>query len=416
MSNAEALLRQILAKADDDQLRLVYADVLQADGNPRGELIAIDLELGRTGLSERRTELSARRTALLEAHGGVWWPELPVARLDIRRGFVERVAGTAAELAAAQRIFDSEPVARAELCGAGSTFEEAPWQRRITELAVRGYLDKQGLVALAASPIAEQLERLDLASISLWQVPQLAADAFPGLRWLSLADNRLADRAGPFTELRCRTQIEVLDLRRCQLAAPAVMELIAGMTALRELRLSGNPIGPDGGVALARRLGELPALRTIELLGTGTDEATAQAIAKAVPLAAVTVGSVPERVALDLVGTTLVFVHEDGAKWRIEQDGVARHIEVAHSVRYDGGQPPTVTHGGSGKVVELGALAKALAQGAARKLVGKRAEIELASSIGAIYNTSVWSSETVSIALTPNAVEITFSEYIDTSS
>ena len=48
VSDAE-LLAQIYANPDDDALRAVYADALLERGDPRGELITLQLERTRAG-------------------------------------------------------------------------------------------------------------------------------------------------------------------------------------------------------------------------------------------------------------------------------------------------------------------------------------------------------------------------------
>ena len=100
------LLRQILANPANDDARLVYADLLQAAGDPRGEFIAIELGLAADpGLHRRRDEL-------LAAHADTWWPELPRHRLHTRGGFVDRIAATSSQLEEVSRLLVSEPSRR----------------------------------------------------------------------------------------------------------------------------------------------------------------------------------------------------------------------------------------------------------------------------------------------------------------
>ena len=81
------------AHLEDDAPRLVYADALQADGDPRGEFITVQCELAKLRLTgERRLwdwmgdgliddevldspktkKLLARQNALLKKHGKAW--------------------------------------------------------------------------------------------------------------------------------------------------------------------------------------------------------------------------------------------------------------------------------------------------------------------------------------------------------
>ena len=72
-----------LAKSLDRDVLAVFADRLQAVDDPRGELIAIDLEIERSGA---RAELVARRALVLDAWLG---PDLAVLGGSVRFGFVE---------------------------------------------------------------------------------------------------------------------------------------------------------------------------------------------------------------------------------------------------------------------------------------------------------------------------------------
>jgi uncharacterized protein (TIGR02996 family) len=79
------LLAEIVAKPADDQLRQVYADHLQEQGDPRGELIALQLA-GRD--PERQSEL-------IEQHTGTWLAPLAaiswVEGTVFARGFPDEV-------------------------------------------------------------------------------------------------------------------------------------------------------------------------------------------------------------------------------------------------------------------------------------------------------------------------------------
>jgi uncharacterized protein (TIGR02996 family) len=47
VSDQAALIAAIQAEPDDDRVRMVYADVLQQQGDPRGELIAVQVQLAQ---------------------------------------------------------------------------------------------------------------------------------------------------------------------------------------------------------------------------------------------------------------------------------------------------------------------------------------------------------------------------------
>ncbi|MEO8551772.1 MAG: TIGR02996 domain-containing protein, partial [Kofleriaceae bacterium] len=157
-----ALLRQILDHPDDLAARAVYADELQSRGDPRGELIA--LELAGAG---------AHAAALRRAHAATWWPELAEHAFATKHGFVHRIRTRANALPALARIFATEPVAELDL--EPSTPPLAPFAVRVRRLAIRGeaYVDHA------------TVERLEL------RVPGLRfATAFPG-EWPALRELRV---------------------------------------------------------------------------------------------------------------------------------------------------------------------------------------------------------------------------------
>lgn len=89
--NTESLeaLEAVLAVSPDRETLAVYADHLQALGDPRGELLAIDLEIERTGATD---ELVTHRTSILHAWLGRHEPSDPRHRWigeSLRLGFVE---------------------------------------------------------------------------------------------------------------------------------------------------------------------------------------------------------------------------------------------------------------------------------------------------------------------------------------
>lgn len=92
MRTREALLQAIADDPTDDELRLIYADWLEEDGDPaRAEFIRVQIELASLPWpSERATVLSARAQALQHEHGQRWKEELPPAFRDFTaydRGF-----------------------------------------------------------------------------------------------------------------------------------------------------------------------------------------------------------------------------------------------------------------------------------------------------------------------------------------
>lgn len=87
----QTLLDAIVAHPDDDEPRLVYADLLESRGDPRGEFIQLQCR------AERTPEIEARLAELEHAHAKAWLaPILALelgARFTFRRGFVHAVQG-----------------------------------------------------------------------------------------------------------------------------------------------------------------------------------------------------------------------------------------------------------------------------------------------------------------------------------
>jgi uncharacterized protein (TIGR02996 family) len=81
------LLRAVIEHPEDDARRLVYADWLQQQGDPQGELIAVQIQLAHATASERG-ELEARAKVLLDTHGAAWTAALGdgVSHVTFRRG------------------------------------------------------------------------------------------------------------------------------------------------------------------------------------------------------------------------------------------------------------------------------------------------------------------------------------------
>lgn len=89
-----SLLAAVLESPDDLAARSVYADFLSERGDPRGELIQVQLARASdaSGASDDRPALRKRETSLLTSYGAEWAAELPcVRRPSVRfaRGFVE---------------------------------------------------------------------------------------------------------------------------------------------------------------------------------------------------------------------------------------------------------------------------------------------------------------------------------------
>ncbi|MBA2544911.1 MAG: TIGR02996 domain-containing protein, partial [Deltaproteobacteria bacterium] len=97
-----ALEHSIYANPDDDEPRAVLADLLQARGDPRGELIALQLAVAA---GRGTDEGDARIEELVRDHGRSWLGPLHeiAYRAELRRGFLTRLELAGPEGAGAAR-------------------------------------------------------------------------------------------------------------------------------------------------------------------------------------------------------------------------------------------------------------------------------------------------------------------------
>jgi uncharacterized protein (TIGR02996 family) len=270
MSRDDAFLQAIREDPDDDVPRLIYADWLEEQGDPRGEFIRVDCALEHLPATDRRRPpLLARRRQLLAQHRGAWLgPLRPLAyHWEFRRGFPEEMTADARPfLDHAGRIFAAAPVRLARLLHGGTVTEalaECRHLRRLCSLHLTDNgLGDDGLRTLLASP------------------------HLGGLRCLRLGNNDLGDEGA------------------------ALLARAAGLVGLTSLTLSRNAIGDEGAAALAgsRHLGNLTAL---DLGNNGIQDAGARALAEAAGL--------PRLVALDLSNPAGGYFRENGFGPRARQ-------------------------------------------------------------------------------------------------
>ncbi len=142
-------MQRLAEHPDDRALRLVFADRLLEQGDPRGEVIALS-ERGTLSLSERR-----RVARLTDKHAAQWLgPLAPLADLQRTRfegGFLEElvIAGSA----------PGDALAR---------FAGAPELATVKSLAVAPGLRVTALRGFLSHPVLARLERLELGVLD-WQ-------------------------------------------------------------------------------------------------------------------------------------------------------------------------------------------------------------------------------------------------------
>jgi uncharacterized protein (TIGR02996 family) len=202
-----AFLQDIVNNPDDETVRLIYADWLTEQGNPRGEFIRIQMQLAHWAadstdwaewaLTARNlSKLRKREEELLKEHGAAWAAPLAGAgKWEFRRGFVEMVELTARQfvergeeyfrltpLREVVFVWDQLPLVDLARCpllerlpavtfnysvsnDSLAAFLSSSHLTQLSQLALtNGWIGDQGLRALAEWPGFARLESLTLWS------------------------------------------------------------------------------------------------------------------------------------------------------------------------------------------------------------------------------------------------------------
>ena len=175
----ERCVQEVIARPNDDDARLAFADAVETDDPLRATFVRLDIEdrsAGRCGHDPPGGEFF-RVHQLFCRHGERWSADVRplVDRLQFSGGFVELIAVDAARfLQTASSIYDRAPVLRLWLTGVKPVAQQ-----------------------LFSSPFLERIRALELARNDLDDddVELIARSAHLGeLRWLSLSTNRVGPR------------------------------------------------------------------------------------------------------------------------------------------------------------------------------------------------------------------------------
>jgi len=261
------LLAAILADPDSRAARQVYADLLQQEGDPRGEFIAT--QLARSVLKTRAgvKALLAREDEILKKHKKKWvaFAAAKGARWEFRDGFAEKLSLDAADLVrAGTAIFATEPIVELSVwkIDALAPVLALPGLARVRHLTLaRSRLTADDFAALASAPYLATVEVLDLSESGLGD---------DGLAMLA--------RSQALPKLRD------LRLRSCELGPAGIAALVDARWApgLAALDLFINDIGDAGARAIATSE-RLPKLASLVLTHNKiTDDALAELLASPV--------------------------------------------------------------------------------------------------------------------------------------
>lgn len=205
---ARDLYQAILDQPFLDAPRQALGDLLHGRGDPRGELIALQLRLAaehRRGVtSAESASILERARALYQEHKAAWQADLVgwCKGASFGRGFVERITISPADwLDGHEVILARAPVIAITIDRADRFAELAghPSLRRVVALSAAGVpIGDAGALAIAGSPFLRQLRLLDLVGAGVGAAGR-AAVASPDLaelRWVGL-DGPSAQLARP---------------------------------------------------------------------------------------------------------------------------------------------------------------------------------------------------------------------------
>jgi uncharacterized protein (TIGR02996 family) len=195
MKLQDAFLQDILANPEDDTVRMIYADWLTEQGNPRGEFIHLQIRLMENLPACQAHALRLREQELLRKHALTWlcYRTSRLLRWVFRRGFVGEIDLRAdAFLNECSVLMTCEPITRLRLHWATSVLPEltvSPSLHNVSELDLSyNYLNDLSLELLAVSPHLKRLRTLNLAHNVLRQRGAETLAATPALGQLQRLD------------------------------------------------------------------------------------------------------------------------------------------------------------------------------------------------------------------------------------
>ena len=269
-ASRDELLARVLAAPDDEGARLVYADILSEQGDPRGEFIHVQCALARG--NEARDELEARQRQLLHEHGAQWLSVLgpEVGQVQFERGFAQTVTLLDAQgLPQLSAFLETEPV-RALVVASPRLIDAArlgalEWLERLRSLEFTtpsgpGSLSREQVERLLESRRLRKLERLVVSGQRIGDAGATAVfeqgpSTFPALRSLAIENDRLTIQSTAVLAAgRWASALTELSLADNRLGAEGVVPLAEARSVSRldTLALGGDQLGNDGAFVLAR--------------------------------------------------------------------------------------------------------------------------------------------------------------------
>lgn len=274
------LERAIEENPGDEEAWLVYGDWLQSEGDPRGELIALQAAMRREKNPAKFLPFKKQESELLYDHKAHFQGGLEGITIDWRYGFV----------------FKAAPTKPAEI----RTLVDHPSGRFFQEIEARGAEAVEVVAELARLGRPRTLRRLSIDTYGELEFASLAAiaKAFPRLERLTVRGNVSLDEVPSFPALKTLTVHGGFDAALLQARWPALESLIlwpaAGGARILDPLLDerdsfpklvslelGNVADADGFVARLAKAPLLAHLKKLEVRSNSLTDLGARAILNA---------------------------------------------------------------------------------------------------------------------------------------
>ena len=170
MSDLEEFIDAIIQHPLDNQYRLVFADYLEEMGDPRAELVRVQLEMSELPrLDKRRAALRKKELKLFREHGAFRKVPKLAKVLSYHGGFINAIEITVTRFMKLQdEIFNSCPITEVTLTGGPTRLVKVAESAHLEKLAVLRLQTKDAkpehLLPVVRSPHLERLQTLFIYS------------------------------------------------------------------------------------------------------------------------------------------------------------------------------------------------------------------------------------------------------------
>lgn len=251
---------EIQLDSENDEPRLVYADWLEENGDPRGEFIRIQCQYSSLPPgSPERMELKKKSNALLREHGDNWFSRMakaPFSGAKFHRGFVSEVQTTAKRLMEkGDKIFEFAPLINfVRITKAWDCLVELGECEHLQKLTAVGFAEKRHFHEESWKQLLDSPNLINLTEIHLQNRGIGLINLFESslLRQLRFINFRLGGLSEPL--LRAFVSVNPLsNLRKVSIAGNKLFSEAANQLAnstsfpaLEDLDLSSNRVGNKG--------------------------------------------------------------------------------------------------------------------------------------------------------------------------